>query len=64
MVWLIVIPGTRIILAVFALPMLVSLVALNYHFVGDVIAGSVLGGIVATYATHLAQLRPNRQASA
>ena len=28
--------------------MLVSLVAMNYHFVSDVIAGGVLGGIVAT----------------
>jgi hypothetical protein len=43
--------------------MLVSLVAMNYHFVGDVIAGSVLGGIVATYATHLARLRADGQVS-
>lgn len=64
MVWLIAIPGSWIILAVIALPMLVSLVALNYHFVGDVIAGSVLGGIIATYAAHLAHLRPDRQPSA
>lgn len=61
MVWLIAIPGSRLILAVFALPMLVSLVALNYHFVGDVIAGGVLGGIVATYSTRLAQLWPDEQ---
>lgn len=64
MVWLIAIPGSWVTLAVLALPMLVSLVALNYHFVGDVIAGSVLGGIVATYATRLARLRPDGQASA
>ena len=37
--------------------MLVSLVAMNYHFVGDVIAGSVLGGIIAMYAAYLARLR-------
>jgi membrane-associated phospholipid phosphatase len=37
--------------------MLVSLVAMNYHFVSDVIAGSVLGGIVASYAAHLARLQ-------
>ena len=37
--------------------MLVSLVAMNYHFVSDVIAGSVLGGIVALYAAHLARLQ-------
>jgi membrane-associated phospholipid phosphatase len=35
--------------------MLVSLVAMNYHFVSDVIAGGVLGGIVAMYAAHLAR---------
>jgi membrane-associated phospholipid phosphatase len=36
--------------------MLISLVAMNYHFVSDVIAGSVLGALVATYAVHLARL--------
>jgi membrane-associated phospholipid phosphatase len=36
--------------------MLLSLVAMNYHFVSDVIAGSVLGALVATYAAHLARL--------
>jgi membrane-associated phospholipid phosphatase len=30
---------------------------MNYHFVSDVIAGSVLGGLVATYAAHLARLQ-------
>ena len=40
--------------------MLVSLVAMNYHFVSDVIAGSVLGGIVATYAAYLARLEITR----
>jgi membrane-associated phospholipid phosphatase len=61
MVWLIAIPGSRIILVVCALPMLVSLVAMNYHFVGDVIAGSALGGIIGTYATYLAQLQPKQE---
>jgi membrane-associated phospholipid phosphatase len=37
--------------------MLVSLVATNYHFVSDVIAGGVLGAIVATYAARLARLQ-------
>jgi len=36
--------------------MLVSLVAMNYHFVSDVIAGSVLGGLVAMYAAHIGRL--------
>jgi membrane-associated phospholipid phosphatase len=50
-------PGTRVLATVLAVPMLVSLVAMNYHFVSDVIAGSVLGGLVAMYATHLARLK-------
>jgi membrane-associated phospholipid phosphatase len=36
--------------------MLVSLVAMNYHFVSDVIAGSVVGAIVARYAARLSNL--------
>jgi membrane-associated phospholipid phosphatase len=36
--------------------MLVSLVAMNYHFVSDVLAGSVLGWMVATYASQLARV--------
>jgi len=30
---------------------------MNYHFVSDVIAGSVLGAMIATYAAHLARLQ-------
>jgi membrane-associated phospholipid phosphatase len=59
-VWLIAMPRSRtvqIVVLVLCAPMLVSLVAMNYHFVSDVIAGSVLGGIVATYAAHLARLQ-------
>jgi membrane-associated phospholipid phosphatase len=61
MVWLIAVPRSRVILSVIILPMLISLVAMNYHFVGDVIAGSFLGAIVATYAAHLAQLHPRQE---
>ena len=49
-------PGTRVMATVLAVPMLLSLVAMNYHFVSDVIAGSVLGALIAAYAVHLAQL--------
>jgi len=56
-VWMIAMPGTRVIATVLSVPMLVSLVAMNYHFVSDVIAGSVLGGLMAMYATHLARLK-------
>ena len=39
--------------AILAAPMCIALVAMNYHFVGDVIAGSVIGGIVGAWATRL-----------
>jgi membrane-associated phospholipid phosphatase len=42
----------------------VSLVAMNYHFVSDVIAGSVLGALIATYAVHLARLKIARAKAA
>ena len=59
-VWMIAMPRSRtvqIVVIVLCAPMLMSLVAMNYHFVSDVIAGTVLGGIVATYAAHLARLQ-------
>jgi membrane-associated phospholipid phosphatase len=55
-VWMIAMPETRVIAVVLSVPMLVSLVAMNYHFVSDVIAGSVLGALIAAYAVHLARL--------
>jgi membrane-associated phospholipid phosphatase len=55
-VWVIAMPATRFIVTVLCVPMLASLVAMNYHFVSDVIAGSVLGVLIATYAAHLARL--------
>lgn len=60
MVWVIATPRSRnvqVVAIVLCAPMLVSLVAMNYHFVSDVIAGGVLGGIVAAYAAHLARLQ-------
>ena len=59
-VWLIAMPRSRtvqVVVIILSTSMLVSLVAMNYHFVSDVIAGSVLGGIVAMYAAHLARLQ-------
>jgi membrane-associated phospholipid phosphatase len=58
MVWWIATPRGRTLAILIGLPMLVSLVAMNYHFVSDVIAGSVLGGIVGAYAARLANLSP------
>ena len=50
-------PGTRVVALALSVPMLVSLVAMNYHFVSDVIAGSVLGALIAAYAVQLARLK-------
>jgi len=49
-------PRGRWLYAILAVPMLVALVAMNYHFVSDVIAGSVLGGIVGSYAALVTDL--------
>ena len=56
-VWMIAMPGTRAMAMILSVPMLLSLVAMNYHFVSDVIAGSVLGALIAAYAVHLARLK-------
>ena len=50
------IPQWRWLYAIVAVPMLAALVAMNYHFVGDVIAGSILGGIVATWGVALSNV--------
>jgi len=52
-VWMIAVPESRVVTIVLAVPMLLSLVAVNYHFVSDVIAGSILGA----HAVHLARLK-------
>jgi len=52
-VWWIAYPGIRWLLVVLCLPMLLSLIAMDYHFVSDVIAGGVMGGIVAAYTALL-----------
>src|SRR5207244_6861554 len=54
---MIAVPESRVVTIVLAVPMLLSLVAMNYHFVSDVIAGSVLGALIAMYAVHLARLK-------
>jgi membrane-associated phospholipid phosphatase len=55
-VWTIAMPDSRIVATVVSASMLLSLVAMNYHFVSDVIAGSVLGALIAAHTTHLARL--------
>jgi membrane-associated phospholipid phosphatase len=54
-------PRARWLYALLALPMLAALVAMNYHFVSDVIAGSVLGAIIGTYATSFARLTSSNE---
>jgi membrane-associated phospholipid phosphatase len=46
-------PRCRTLIAIIAFPMLIALVAMNYHFVGDVIAGSVLGTLTGVWALQL-----------
>lgn len=49
-------PRSRWLCVVFGVPMLVALVGMDYHFVGDVVAGSTLGGIVGAYAVALGRI--------
>jgi len=54
-------PRARWVCVAVALPMLIALVGMNYHFVGDVVAGSILGGIVGAWATRLSTTDESRQ---
>lgn len=47
-------PRWRVAYVLLAVPMLVAMVAMDYHFVGDVVAGSVLGAVVGIWAARLA----------
>ena len=54
-------PRARWFYAILAAPMLVALIAMNYHFVSDVIAGSVLGALVGCWSVQFAPIaRPPR----
>src|SRR5437763_10908623 len=57
MVWVLALPRTFAVVIVIGVAMLLSLVLMNYHFVGDVVAGSVLAGLIAAYATHFSGLK-------
>jgi membrane-associated phospholipid phosphatase len=50
-------PRLRATCLLLGVPLAVSLVAMNYHFVGDIIAGAYLGAVAAAYAATLAGLR-------
>jgi hypothetical protein len=45
-------------LAVLSVVLLGPLVAMNYHFVGDVVAGCFVGGIVGAYCARLGGIAP------
>ncbi len=62
-VWWIAVPRFRLLYAIVCLPMLASLVAMNYHFVSDVIAGGIVGAVVARYAARMADLDAAESAS-
>src|SRR5215212_795015 len=49
-------PRWRWLCVVLGVPMLVALVGMDYHFVGDVVAGSTLGAIVGAWAARLSSL--------
>ncbi|WP_437225908.1 phosphatase PAP2 family protein [Planctomicrobium sp. SH661] len=55
-IWWIAIPQSRVFLLLIAPPMLLSLIAMDYHFVGDVVAGATLGGVLGRYAARWAKL--------
>jgi membrane-associated phospholipid phosphatase len=50
-------PRSRGACLLLGVPLAISLIAMNYHFVGDVIAGAYLGAVAAAYAATLAHLR-------
>lgn len=50
--WLM-LPRGRLVYVVVAAPLLVALVAMNYHFVGDVVAGTMLGALVGIWAVRI-----------
>jgi membrane-associated phospholipid phosphatase len=49
-------PRWRWACALASVAIAVGLIGMNYHFVGDVIAGGFVGGIVGAYAAHFAGL--------
>jgi membrane-associated phospholipid phosphatase len=52
--WLM-LPRGRWLYVLAALPLVAALVAMNYHFVGDTIAGSTLGAFVGVWAVRLSE---------
>jgi membrane-associated phospholipid phosphatase len=52
-VFWIALPSGRWLYAILAASMCLALIAMDYHFVGDVVAGSVIGALVGVWATSL-----------
>lgn len=59
-VFWIALPRGRWLYALLAALMCLALVAMNYHFVGDVIAGSVIGALVGAWVTRLAGMSTDK----
>ncbi len=53
-VWWLAVPLSRWLCVVICPPLVLSLVAMNYHFVADLVAGGALGAIVGVWALRLA----------
>lgn len=51
-------PKWRFMCILASLAVVVGLIGMNYHFVGDVIAGGFIGGIVGMYGAHICGLSP------
>jgi membrane-associated phospholipid phosphatase len=49
-------PRGRWLYAIVTVPMCLALIAMDYHFVGDVIAGSVIGALVGAWAVRLSNI--------
>lgn len=52
-------PRYRLIWVAVSLVVVVGLVGVNYHFVGDTIGGAFLGGLIGTLVSQWFRLRPN-----
>ena len=55
-VWWIAMPRSRWLCLLVSPPLLVSLILMNYHFVGDVVGGSAVGALVAGWSVRLSGL--------
>jgi membrane-associated phospholipid phosphatase len=53
-------PRWRWLSATITAALAIALIGMNYHFVGDVIAGGTIGGIIGAWAAAIAALQPRQ----